>query len=206
MQALLRLERVLEHAIGFGQGGVGVTAPQVIIESDIGAAAALEMLQIGESAGRLEHIVDQDVGLHGLDFVVDSGQFLIFGRDQLHRLFGNMRIAGQHHGDRLAHMAHFAERQNRLIVKGRSVIRLRDKLLNIGASDDAMHAGKLFGRRRIDADDTSMRHRRAEHLAVEHVGQAQMMRVIGAAGDFGADFKTGNIASDLVHHATSRVS
>ena len=33
-----------------------------------------------------------------------------------------------------------------------------------------------------------------------------MMRIIGATSDLGADFKTGNIASDLIHHATFRVS
>ena len=147
MQALLRLERVFEHMIGFGHGGIGIAAPQMIIERDIGAAAALEMFQIGESAGRLEHVVDQDVGLHGLDFVIDRRQFLVFGGDQLHRLFGDMRIACQHHRDRLADMAHFVERQNRLIVESRAVIRLGDKLLDIGAGDDAIDAGKLARRR-----------------------------------------------------------
>ena len=105
----------------------------MIIERDIGAAAALEMLQVGEGAGRLEHVVDQDIGLHGLDFVIDRRQFLVFGGDQLHRLFGDMRIAGQHHRDRLADMAHFVERQDRLIVKGRAVVGFRDELLDISS-------------------------------------------------------------------------
>ena len=194
MQALLRLERVLEHVIGLGHGGLGIAAPQMIIERDIGAAAALEMFQVGEGAGRLEHVMHQNVGLHGLDFVIDRRQFLIFGGDQLHCLFGDMRIARQHDRDRLADMAHFVERQNRLIVKGRAVIGLGDQLLDVGAGDDAIDAGKLFGRLRVDADDAPMRHRRAEHFAVEHARQAQMMRVVGAAGDFGADFEAGNIA------------
>jgi len=53
MQALLRLERVLDHARGARQRGLDVTAPQVIVERDVGIGTALEMFQIGERAGGL---------------------------------------------------------------------------------------------------------------------------------------------------------
>ena len=131
MQALLRLERVLEHVVGAREGGVDVAAPQMIIERDVGAGLALEMLQIGERAGRLEHVVHDDVGLDRLDLVVDRRQLLVFGVDQLHRLLGDVRILGQHHGDRLADMAHLVEREDRLVVEGRAVIGLGDDLADI---------------------------------------------------------------------------
>ena len=66
--------------------------------------------------------------------------------------------------------------------------------------------GKFARRLRVDADDAPMRHGAAEHFAMQHARQAQMMRVVGAAGDLGADFKAGNVSADLVHHATCRVS
>ncbi len=94
----------------------------------------------------LQHVMDQNVRLHRLDFVVDRRQFFVFGGDHLHGLLGDMRIARQHDRDRLADMAHFVERQDRLIVEGRAVIRLGNKLLDIVAGDDAIHAGKLFRR------------------------------------------------------------
>ena len=85
-------EAVLENMVGAGKGGFDVAAPQLIIERDIGVAATLEMLEIGESAGWPQNIVDESVGLHRLDFVIDRRQFLVFGEISA-RLLGNMRIA-----------------------------------------------------------------------------------------------------------------
>ena len=202
MQALLGLERVLDHAVGGRKSFVGVAAPQVIVERDIGALAALQVFEIGKGACRPQHVVNQSVGLHRRDLVIHRRQFVIFGGDQLHGLLGDVRIASQHGRNRLADITHFVERQDRLVVKGGAVIGFRDQLADIFAGDDAVHAGQLPRRLRIDAADAPVRHGRAKHFAVQHAGQPQIMRIIGAPGHLGAHFKPRNIPSDLVHACT----
>ncbi len=157
VQALLRPERVLDHVLGAREGAVHIAAPQVIIERDIGAGAAFEMLEIRESAGGLEHIVHDDVRLHRRDLVVDGRQFVVFGGDQLRGPLGHVRVARQHHGDRLADVTHLVERQDRLVVKGRAVIGLGDQLADVFAGHDAMHARDRARRLRIDAADAAVR-------------------------------------------------
>ena len=88
--------------------------------------AALEVLEIGKRAGGLQRIVHDRLRGHGLDLVVHRGQLLVLGGDEMHRLFGDVRVDGEHHGDRLADVAHLVEREDRLIVERRAVIRLGD--------------------------------------------------------------------------------
>ena len=201
MQALLGLEGMRDNAIGARHGGIDVAAPQVIVERHIGAGAALEVFEIGKRAGRLEHVVNDDVGRHGGDFVIDRRQLVVLRADRLHGLVGDMRIAGQDHRHRLADMAHLVDRQDRLIVKRRAVIGLRNELLDVGSGDHPMHARHGARRRGVEAADAAVRHGGAEHLAVQHAGQAQMMGVVGAAGHLGAHFKPRDRLADPAHCA-----
>jgi hypothetical protein len=159
MQALLGLEGMLDDARRARHGRVNVAAPQVIVERDIGVGAALEVFQIGKRAGGFERVVDDDVRRHRRDFVVDRRQFVVFDLDQLRGAFGDVRIVRQHGRDRLADMVHLVERQDRLVMKRRTVIGLRDQLADILAGDDAMHAGDGFRGARVDSADAAMRHR-----------------------------------------------
>ena len=67
------------------------------------------MLEIGERAGRLELVVHDTLRGHRLDLVEDRRKLLVFGHDERARLLRDMRIAGQHHRDRLADVVHLAE-------------------------------------------------------------------------------------------------
>ena len=131
MQALLGAERVLEHVRGRREGLVDVAAAQPIIERDVGALAALEVLEIGEGAGRLELLVHEDLVVGGLDLVVDRRQLLVVRDDQLRRLLGDVRIGRQHDRDRLADIVHLVDREDRLVVERRAVIRLGDDLAHV---------------------------------------------------------------------------
>ncbi len=206
MQALLRLEGVLEHMRGARHRSRDIAAAQVIIERDIGAATALEMFQIGESTRRPQHVMDQNVRLHGCDFVKHRRQLFILGRYQLRGLFGDMRITCQYGGDRLADKANFVEGKYRLIVKRRPVIGLRNERLYVFPGEDAIdarHGASCFG---IDAANAPVRDGCARELAVQHAGQAQIMRVVGAPGDLGMNFEPRDVASDLIHGRTCCVS
>ena len=121
MQHLLGAKAVLEDVRG-REHRLHIAAPQLVIERDIGVLASRQMLEIGEGAGRLQHIVDDGRRSHRLDFVEHRGQFLVFGGDRLHRALRDVRIGREHDRHGLADKAHLVERQHRLIVKGRAEI------------------------------------------------------------------------------------
>jgi hypothetical protein len=140
VQALLRLESVLDDLVGFGEPCFRIAPLEVVIERDVGIGLALQMLEVRERAGRLEHFMDDDLGFQRLDFVVDCRKLLVLRSNQLHRLVGDMGIARQHGGDRLADVAYLVDGEDRLIVESRAVIRLRDQLLYILPGDDAKNS------------------------------------------------------------------
>ena len=59
MHDLLGAEFMFEDMIRFSKGRLHIAAPQLVIQRDIGAAPALEMLQIGEGGGWLQLVMDQ---------------------------------------------------------------------------------------------------------------------------------------------------
>ncbi len=207
---LLRAECVLEHMVGGGEAIVGIAVAQVIVERDVGALAALEMLQVGERRRRLQHLVHDRVRVRGLALVEDGGQFLVLGDDEARRMLGDVRVFRQHHRDRLAGEAHLAVGEDRLVVKGRPVIGIGDDGLHVVDGDDAVHAFERSRGAHVDALDPSVRDGAAEDLAVQHAGKLKVMCVFGAARDLGARFEPRQRASDLarrhrrlVHHAGS---
>ena len=85
------------------------------------------MLEIGERCRRFELVMDEDIGCHRLDLVIDRRKFFVVRGDQADRLLGDVRIGGKHDRDRLADKAYFAVRQDRLIVESGTVIRMRNR-------------------------------------------------------------------------------
>ena len=94
VQHLLRPELVLELVLGGGEGLVEVAAAQLVVEREVGVLGVLEVLEVGEGAGRLELVVHVDLRGQRLDLVEDRRQLLVFGGDELHRLLGDVRIGG----------------------------------------------------------------------------------------------------------------
>ncbi len=110
MQALLGAELVFEHMSGLGEGLVHVTAAQPGVDREISRLEPLEMLEVSEASRRLELVVDEDLGGHRLDLVVDRRQFLVLGNDLLRRGVRHMWVGGEHHRDRLADEADLVDR------------------------------------------------------------------------------------------------
>src|SRR5215468_10913172 len=79
VQALLGLEHIGEDVRRRSESLVGVATAQMEIERHVGAAASSEMLEIGESAGGLELVVDDDGAVTRRDLVIDRGQLVVFG-------------------------------------------------------------------------------------------------------------------------------
>ena len=57
---------------------------------------------------------------------------------------GNMGVVGEHDGDRLADEADLVEREDRLVVECRAVIRVGNDCADVLAGDDAVHARKFL--------------------------------------------------------------
>src|SRR4030088_2215184 len=79
VQHLLGTESVLEYMRRGGESLVDIAAPQPEIQSDIGALAALEMLEVGERAGGLQLFMNESHVVGGLDLVEYSRKLFIFG-------------------------------------------------------------------------------------------------------------------------------
>ena len=195
---LLRAEAVLEHPLRRGHRLRRIAVPQAKVERHIRVLHALQVLEIRERPGGLQGLVHDRLGGHRLHLVVHRRQLLVFGGDEMHGLLRHVRIGGEHHRDRLADMAHLVDCEHRLIVERRAVVRLRHHRLHFCARDDAMHAGNSARGAHIDALDASVRHRRAEDLAVEHARQPQVVDVLGAAGDLEPGLEARHRAADLV--------
>ena len=189
MQAFLRAKCVLEHVRGIREGLVHIAATQLGIEREIGVFLSLEVLEVGKTSCRLELVVHVHRRSHRLDFVVDCGQFLVFGDDFLRRGLGDMRIGGEHDGDRLADEPHLVDRQDRLIMECRTVIGIGNDLGDVLGGDDAIDARDFFRRAHVDRLDAAVRHGAAEDFSVQHAGQPHRMGVFGAADDLVARFE-----------------
>ena len=197
MHDLLSAEFMFEDMIRSRKGRLHIAAPQLVIERDIGAAPALEMLQIGEGGGWLQLVVNQRFGLSRLHFVEDGGQFLIFHFDQGERFFGDLAVVGQHHRHRLACEADLTVGQHGLVMEGGAVIGVGENGLDVVDGDDAVDAFQRRRRRDVDLLDQRMGHGAAENFAVKHAREAQMVHIFRAARDLGAGLEAGNGATDL---------
>ncbi len=118
MQALLGVEGVLEHMRRRGKAASTSPRRGARVDRHVGRVDIFQMLEVGEASGRAQLVVHIDLRGHGFDLVVDRRHLLVFGDDLRDRGLGDMGIARNHRGDRLADEAHLVEREDRLIVEG----------------------------------------------------------------------------------------
>jgi hypothetical protein len=197
VQHLLGAEGVLEDVIRLGHRGRDVAAPQMEVERHVGVALSHEMLEVRKGAGGLELVVHDRLRGHRLDLVEHGWKLLILRLDQLRGRVRHMRIARQHHRDRVADIMHLAGGEDRLIVKRRPIERAGHDLENIIDSHDAMDALERLRGADVELDDAAVRDRAAHDLAIEHAGKALIVHVFGGAGDLGLAFEARDRASDL---------
>ena len=185
---LLRAESVLEGMRGVFERLVRIAEPEMEVERHIGVPPSRKMLEVGESAGGLEYLMDDCLGGQRFDLVVHPRQFLVIDLNQARRPLRDMRVGGEHCGNRFAKMAHLVQRQDRLIVKGRSVIGFGHDSPHVLAGNDLVHARQRRRFADVDRPDTAMRDRAAVQLGVQHRGEPQIVDILGPAGDLGAAF------------------
>jgi hypothetical protein len=183
------------------KGTLDLAATQAKVEGDVGFAAAGEMLEIGEGAGGLEHIVHDDRRCHGRHFVEDGGKLFILCLDELERALGHVRILGEHDRHGLPDMAHLLVRKNGLVVKGRSVIRICNELDDVLDCDDTMDTSQFSRGTRLDPADAAVGNGAAENFSMQHAGKTQILQILRASRHLGAPFDARNAAADLSHGA-----
>ena len=114
-------------------------------------------------------------------------QRLDLDRDRFQRVLADGDAVGQHHGDRLADIAHLVVRDHRLLER----LELRQRLQphrddrraarHVGRGDDRMHAGHLQRRRGVDRDDAAVRHRAAQDHGIEQASGREIVDILAAA-------------------------
>ena len=172
MHHLTGTERVFEDVIGLGEPLRDVAAADPRVERNVGAGPAGQVLEIGEHARRLQPVVnDRRVRPRGRHLVEHRLERLVLDLDQVRGLLGDVRVGGQGNGDGLAHVSNLAMRQNRLVVKCGTVVRMRHQLQDVFDGDDRVDAIEREGRAGINPHDAPVGHRAAADLAVQHAGQ-----------------------------------
>jgi hypothetical protein len=159
---------MFEDAFRLGKRCLHVAAAQAEIERHIGVGAADEMFEIGECAGGLERVVHNGRGRQGRQLVEDGRKLLVLCCDKRDGLLGQVRIFGQHDRDRLADIAHFLMGEDRLVMKCRPIVRIRNYVEHVLDRDHAENARELAGGTRVDLADAAMRDGAAENLPVQH--------------------------------------
>ena len=89
-------------------------------------------------------------------------------------LFGCVRIVREGDRHRLADVPDLAECEDRLIVKGGSVIRMRNEFQDVFGCDHGVHAFDFQRSRGIDADDAPVRYGAEVNPPVQHPSEAQV--------------------------------
>ncbi len=146
------------------------------------------------------------VGHGGQGFVVD-----------LDRLRGVLRLCqrlGDHEHDRLAEVAHFADRQRgaRRIVARRAVLVVERGMagniaepvgLHVLAGQHQQYAGHLARGRRVDAADVGVRDARAHHIGLRRLVEMDVVGIAARAGNQGLVFETPNGLANAEFHGDS---
>ena len=155
------------------------------------------LVDIAEAdAAAIVALVDEIIGAvllevrrrHRFLDVEDGGKILVVDDDAAGAFECGLRRLGEHRADLLAHEQHAVLRQHRLVV-GPDADQLEDRVPVVGhvlVGEDAHHARHLQRRLDVDALDQRVMAARAHHLQVQHVGEADVLVELGAAGDVAA--------------------
>jgi hypothetical protein len=162
-----------DDRVGLGEGAVGrllvaglpQRAGQVVALADLVVADQRRVL--------VERLAGVD---HG-------GQRLVLDVDQLQRVVGRVLVGRDHERDLLALEAHLVAGQHGLRVVGDRRHPREPERLQVLGGDDRRDVRVRERARRVDRDDLRVRVRGAQHLAVHHPRQLDVVEVGALAAD-----------------------
>ena len=126
--------------------------------------------------------------------MADRRQVLVVDDDQLGRVLRRLLRLGDHHGDRIADMAHLADREHRMrrlrhrravLVVDLPAARQAADIVgrHVRAGEHRHHARRLRRRRGVDAVDPRMRPVRAADERMELAGPVDVVGVVAASAE-----------------------
>ena len=156
---LLCGERVLEHAARARKLGLDVAVGPASVGAEVGQVG---LFRVHERARVLRGVVvnARRVRRERLGNVEHGGQLLVLDLDERERLVRGVRRLRGDGGDALADEAHLVDRED-----GEVAHHAPDPVGTLRTGEDSVHAGQALGGRGVDAHDTSVGVRAAEHLA-----------------------------------------
>ena len=112
----------------------------------------------------------------------DRGQRLVLHFDQAEGAVGGFLVDRHDSRDHVADIAHLVDRDDRLVADRDAVVRVRQPFC-VGAGYNRGDASQRFGAPGVNRADAGMRVRAAQHLRVQHAGQADIEGVASRTGD-----------------------
>jgi hypothetical protein len=158
--------------VGVGEDAIGlVLVAGLPVEDVVGGLALLVVAD------------DRRVRIARLARVDDRRERVVLDIDELERVARRVAVVGDDERDLLALKAHFVGRQDGLGVVGQRRHPREVQALEVLAGDDRAHLRMGECGRRVDRDDARVRERAAQHGAVEHAGQVDVVDVVALAAD-----------------------
>ena len=121
---------------------------------------------------------DRRIGRRGLMRVYQDGELFVFNFDKFGSIGSGVLIFGNDEGDFLRLEQHLARREHHLLVEEQGGHPSKARLGEILTGNDGQHAGKLLGLLGVDALQSSMGIRTADHMTVNHTGKTDVIDVV----------------------------
>jgi hypothetical protein len=152
------------------------------VMADVAVGNGTRIRQITKMPGHAKFLMEQRrIRGQGLVQRGDGREFLELDLQEGHRRLGLPLAARDDGRDRLARIAHAIDRQDGLILIGRSKKSIIPR--EVIGREDGPHARRRHGGSRIDALETGMRQRTAPQFGMHHTWQADVGDKHRASGD-----------------------
>jgi hypothetical protein len=161
-----------DHHVGLAEHAVGLRAVAGLPVEDV--VVGLVLLVVAD---------DRRIGVERLASVDDGRQLLVLDVDQLERIARGVAVVGHDERDLLALEAHLVRGQHGLGVVGHRGHPGQVQRLEVLAGDHRAHLGMGERGGGVDRDDARVRERAAQHRAVQHPGQDDVVHVGALAAD-----------------------
>ena len=172
-------DQLLGHHFGLFERLVGALGVADLPAEDMVAVLARAV----GAAGLALQIVAQagHAGIHGVVRIDLRRQPLVFDRDEIDRVGGDIAVLGHDEGDFLALEQHFVAGQHGLHVASEGGHEIELQGFQIGRGQHRLHPRQLERRLLVDRFDAGMAIGRADEIAEQHAREFQIVDVIPLA-------------------------
>ena len=174
-------DQLLDGDVGLREGGVGRGLVAGLPVEHVVVVLALAVRALGLVLDVLAD--DRRVGRHGLERIDVDRQRLVFHLHKISSVGRDVAVLGDDEGDLLVLEQHLAVGEHHLHVAGERRHPRQVHGLERFGGQHRDHARHRRGLRGVDVLDAGMGVRRAREVAVEHVGQLEVVDVVALALD-----------------------